>query len=256
MSAGAGAGTVADTGADTGAGPVAGPLSPPAARHPGRAAGETAPAQAAACTPQPDQAGSPSGHQSDAPGAADGDARGLSGTQAAILVESMASTSRAVRAALQRLCARAAGLGLSAEDCMTLEIVLAEALNNIVEHSYRERPSGWILAEAEWLDGRVVCRLTDGGRAMPGGTLPAAAGDPADRAASLPEGGFGWQMIRDLARDVTYAREGEVNRLLFSLPVGTLPVGTLPVGPPPVGPPSFDPLRAGAPGRPVSGEEG
>ena len=108
---------------------------------------------------------------------------------------------------------------------MAFEIVLAEALNNIVEHSYREQPSGWIVAEAERVAGWVVCRLTDGGRAMPGDTLPSARPDPDARAAALPEGGFGWQLILDLAHHVTYAREGGVNRLLFALPVdgGTTP---------------------------------
>jgi serine/threonine-protein kinase RsbW len=130
----------------------------------------------------------------------------------------MESTSLDVRFALQRLSTQVARLDIVADDVMTLEIVLAEALNNIVEHSYRERPSGWILAEVERIDGWLVCRLTDAGRAMPGGTLPAAGEPPADRAASLPEGGFGWQMIWDLAHHVSYRREAGVNRLLFSLP--------------------------------------
>jgi serine/threonine-protein kinase RsbW len=102
---------------------------------------------------------------------------------------------------------------------MAFEIVLAEALNNIVEHSYREQPSGWIVAEAERVGEWVVCRLTDAGCAMPGDTMPPAHPAPDTRPAALPEGGFGWQMIRDLAHHVTYAREDGVNRLLFALPI-------------------------------------
>lgn len=196
----------------------------PAAGHPGRAA--DADPQGTGRPAVREEAGVPfaSRRTTAAGGAAPDGCDGGSGREGAILVESMASTSLEVRAALQRFCARAAGLGLSADACMALEIVLAEALNNIVEHSYREHPSGWIVAEAECVGGWVVCRLTDGGDAMPGGTPPSAGPDPADRAAGLPEGGFGWQMIRDLAHHVNYAREGEVNRLLFSLPVGSGPV--------------------------------
>ena len=32
---------------------------------------------------------------------------------------------------------------------------------------------------------------------------------------ALPEGGFGWALIRDMTRDLTYRRQGRMNRLSF-----------------------------------------
>jgi serine/threonine-protein kinase RsbW len=36
----------------------------------------------------------------------------------------------------------------------------------------------------------------------------------------MPEGGFGWLIIRQLARDVAYVREDGVNQLSFRIAVG------------------------------------
>ena len=40
-----------------------------------------------------------------------------------------------------------------------------------------------------------------------------------DEFPDLPEGGFGWYLIRDLARDVNYEREGWCNVLTLRLEV-------------------------------------
>ena len=55
---------------------------------------------------------------------------------------------------------------------------------------------------------------------MPGGRPPAGRlPDGADCAlVDLPEGGFGWHLIRTLTRDLAYVRSGGCNRLSFLLP--------------------------------------
>lgn len=57
---------------------------------------------------------------------------------------------------------------------------------------------------------------------MPGGVLPLGA-SPALVAAGnmgdLPEGGFGWFLIRDLTQNLSYVRDGATNRLDFVLPL-------------------------------------
>ena len=51
-------------------------------------------------------------------------------------------------------------------------------------------------------------------RPSPGGEPPAGqAPDPDD----LPEGGFGWHLIRSLSKDLEYHREGDRNFLTFRL---------------------------------------
>ena len=58
----------------------------------------------------------------------------------------------------------------------------------------------------------------DAGAPMPNNTLPNRTDhDLAGPAADLPEGGFGWFLIRDLAQDVEYRRAGAQNVLNLRL---------------------------------------
>jgi serine/threonine-protein kinase RsbW len=124
-----------------------------------------------------------------------------------------------VRAALLQvnglLCA--AGVGRHARG--TCETVLAEVLNNIVEHAYAGANGGDIgLVLARDVDGLAV-ELTDDGAPMPGGRLPEPRPAPLDVALEdLPEGGFGWNVIRDLTAGLAYRRVNGVNRLNFRVP--------------------------------------
>jgi serine/threonine-protein kinase RsbW len=140
------------------------------------------------------------------------------------LVVQLRSDSLAVRAAVVRLQRAATRLGLAAELCDSLEIVLAEALNNVVEHAYRQAVDGWIVVELDLLEDCAVCRIWDGGRPMPGGQPPRpAAHDLAGPLSSLPEGGFGWSLIGKLAHPLRYDRIEGRNCLAFA--VGLRPAG-------------------------------
>ena len=77
----------------------------------------------------------------------------------------------AVRQGLQGLMAAEPLRGLSDECRGRAEIVLAEVLNNIVEHAYAGAP-GRIDIAVGLGAGRMECDITDRGRAMPGLTLP------------------------------------------------------------------------------------
>ena len=101
----------------------------------------------------------------------------------------------------------------------TVEIVLAEVLNNIVEHAYAEAP-GQITLEMSLRPDKVECSICDTGAQMPGLALPEgklASRDPDN----LPEGGFGWFLIRSLTEDLRYARQNDANHLYFCLPETT-----------------------------------
>ena len=102
------------------------------------------------------------------------------------------------------------------DDCGTAEIVLAEALNNIVEHAYAQH-AGDIEITLLLHQSALMCRIVDTGVPMPNGTLP--AGHLAQFAATddLPEGGFGWFLIRALSRDLDYRRVDGRNQLSFRL---------------------------------------
>ena len=126
----------------------------------------------------------------------------------------------AVRSALGGVLQGLSYLGLSPDLKGTLELVLAEALNNVVEHAHAGRGDGAIEVRVahDALEGApiLVCELIDDGAPMPGDGLPTPP-DLGTEIADLPEGGFGWMLIRELARDVNYARCGERNRLRFHL---------------------------------------
>ena len=108
-------------------------------------------------------------------------------------------------------------LGLPIGQLFALELVLAEALNNVVEHAYRDQGHGRIEMDiAVWFNS-IHCTLRDWGAPMPNGCLPPARRHAPDRLdmQALPEGGFGWALIRDMTRDLTYRRQGRMNRLSF-----------------------------------------
>lgn len=96
------------------------------------------------------------------------------------------------------------------------EIVLAEVLNNIVEHAYAMAP-GEIEVTLKVDAGMLECSIADCGKPMPGGQLPESAAPALGNLTDLPEGGFGWLLIRTLARDLEYSRLDGRNRLSFRL---------------------------------------
>lgn len=119
-----------------------------------------------------------------------------------------------VRHVLQAVLAHLAGR-LTEGAAGTLQIVLAEVLNNIVEHAYGGA-GGRITLQVSAGAGVLTCRVADQGRAMPGGALPDPASLDFDLD-DLPEGGFGWLMIRDLAQDLHYRRDRGHNILQFRI---------------------------------------
>lgn len=127
----------------------------------------------------------------------------------------------AVREALTQFLNALKPLNLDTEEASTIELVLAEVLNNIVEHAYPpSAPDGPIAIRcAQQSDGLMV-DIVDKGTAMPEGQLPLGELAPLDMdQQELPEGGFGWFLIRHLARDVRYARVKDENHLHMRLAV-------------------------------------
>ena len=101
----------------------------------------------------------------------------------------------------------------------TIEIVVAEVINNIIEHAYGGRPGQPI--EVAVVEGALALdfHFRDLGRPMPGGRLP--DGSPRNLDVTrprLPEGGFGWLLIRKLVSGLRYWRSGDTNHLCFSIP--------------------------------------
>jgi serine/threonine-protein kinase RsbW len=141
----------------------------------------------------------------------------------------LAADPLSVRAGLALMFSKAPLSLLAPDHRTTAEVVLAEVLNNIVEHAYAER-QGSISVTMRRTGAGLECLVTDEGNPMPGGQLPAGK-HPAQREGfpdlrlgdmqlgDLPEGGFGWYLIRRLTRDLKYSRHGQQNRLGFVVPI-------------------------------------
>jgi len=124
-----------------------------------------------------------------------------------------AATRKLMRQLREILLAR----NLTEDTVHTTELVLAEVLNNIVEHAYASGP-GPIRLTLSHCPGWLGICVRDQGRPLPrellqGDGTPA----PEHHAQDLPEGGFGWHLIRSLTQDLHYQREGEENLLSFRI---------------------------------------
>ncbi|WP_050526950.1 ATP-binding protein [Pseudorhodobacter aquimaris] len=99
----------------------------------------------------------------------------------------------------------------------TAEIVLAEVFNNVVEHAYATRQGRIKVCLKNHPDG-VLVTVIDSGSPFPQQQLPQGLLPEINAWDDLPEGGFGWYLIRSQVRHLSYQREGKHNRLTFCLP--------------------------------------
>lgn len=123
-------------------------------------------------------------------------------------------TPQEVRHALLHLRDQLSDSPVRTVDSGTLEIVLGEVLNNVVEHAFAEKPDGRIALTCDHKEGYWTVLVRDNGVPMPGESLPPGIAPEVELAfADLPEGGFGWSMVRMLAHDIHYHRTKGWNAL-------------------------------------------
>lgn len=116
-------------------------------------------------------------------------------------------------------------LQLGTEDAAKVQLVLAEVLNNIVEHAYPEdTPDGLIYVECRHIADGLHFSIHDQGNPMPEGSTPVGQRPDVEvETEDLPEGGFGWFLIQALAKDVVYRRVGQENQLDLRIAVACQP---------------------------------
>lgn len=120
---------------------------------------------------------------------------------------------------------RAAALVAGLDDlCGSAELVLAEVLNNVVEHALAGMGGRGSFGFSCHGDAhQLAISVTDNGRAMPGGQVPGGALPDVDTPMesgdidALPEGGFGWALVHALVHDLHYARKNGVNTLNMTI---------------------------------------
>lgn len=127
------------------------------------------------------------------------------------------STPMAVRHALKNIDHHLASLALSPDICGSVQLVLAEVMNNIVEHAYADM-SGTIRMRLCRTPEHLLCHLTDSGHPMPNTDLPEGQAACENTALhDLAEGGFGWLLIREFAEYLEYKRIDGMNHLRFTI---------------------------------------
>lgn len=126
----------------------------------------------------------------------------------------------ASRAILKQIVRRLKAMGVTRSSNESIEIVLAEALNNVVEHAYAGRADGPLELRAYVSGAMVRFELVDEGAPMPGLSPPQGSTVPDDiDPMDTPEGGFGWHLIRSLTHDLSYFRDGRYNFTTFDIAI-------------------------------------
>ena len=129
------------------------------------------------------------------------------------------ATETGVRDTLLDVRAQLSAVMVDADAQATIEIALAEALNNIVEHACTGRPEATIRLDIVVDAAQVFVLVQDPGDALPGGMIrDLRVIDLGEDLASLPEGGFGWPLIHMLTDRLDYSRVNGVNRLKMWFP--------------------------------------
>lgn len=127
---------------------------------------------------------------------------------------SFMATNLDARSGVSNVVAELRTLGVPGSRVDEVQIALTEAVNNVVEHAYAGAVPGEVMIQAKLLSERLWISITDAGAPYPAGALP--VGQPADievPTEDLPEGGFGWFLIRELASQVQYERTNGNNNL-------------------------------------------
>ena len=125
-----------------------------------------------------------------------------------------------VREALFDVRSALTALHTGEEERFSAELVIAEALNNVVEHALNGMEHAAFYLSLQRSENGVLVDIRDSGRPMPTGCPPLGRAPALSvELAALPEGGFGWFLIRELARDLEYGRVAEENTLSFRLAI-------------------------------------
>ncbi|MBK0392352.1 ATP-binding protein [Ramlibacter algicola] len=107
---------------------------------------------------------------------------------------------------------------LSGSEADAIELAIAEALTNVVQHGYAGQPGHEIRLRVRERDAAVEIDLWDQGRPIPRERLRNADAnttfqfDPTDLA-GLPEGGMGLALIKSAFHEVRYGSRDGTNRL-------------------------------------------
>ena len=97
-----------------------------------------------------------------------------------------------------------------------LELVIAEALNNVVEHAYLYSEDGEIDILVRLRQDQLEVTIMDKGCKFDGPPPLKEMDVESMDFEELPEGGFGWNLIRTLTDNVEFEHKDQQNRLTLT----------------------------------------
>lgn len=136
-----------------------------------------------------------------------------------LAIDSDLSQVSLVAVAVHRVCLH---LGLSEKSAGEVELCVAEAVTNAIRHAYRGAPGSRVMVALTAAREHILVDVCDRGTVMPAqyqqrvmhGANEADVQFP-DRK-SIPEGGRGLQIIRELMDQVSYSSDGLLNHLTMT----------------------------------------
>jgi len=94
-----------------------------------------------------------------------------------------------------------------------VQIVLGEALNNVIEHGFEGNGGGAINLMVHCANGKVTAVLEDNGREFMPPNITKTPVDVTGNQLALPEGGFGWFLIYQITDSFNFERRKNKNNL-------------------------------------------
>ena len=101
--------------------------------------------------------------------------------------------------------------GMALKLINSLNLLLDEVISNIVKYGYENQPDGSIELLVHRLGPNIEAIVRD--YAPPFNLLETAAPDVAESLETRPVGGLGIYLIRQLADEISYRRDGEANEV-------------------------------------------
>lgn len=108
-------------------------------------------------------------------------------------------------------------LNLSGDDAFKLELILTEAVTNVIQHGYRETSNGDIEVSVQERANQLFIKVKDTAKAFNPLQQPEVKFPRTLDEAS--EGGLGIHLIRNYTDECSYQRSGEHNVLIMVLTV-------------------------------------
>ncbi len=99
-------------------------------------------------------------------------------------------------------------------DCIgDVMLVLAEALNNVIEHAYGSEQKGHIQIKATLRAQTLSVQIVDRGKPFDGPPDEVSLNTDKYALSEMPDGGFGWFLIKSLTEDIHFSHDGGQNKL-------------------------------------------